>query len=61
MTLCYVAGGETWYGDMSFNPDPGKAKTEHEAILKAYELFIYGDIHCINDKFCKSALKGVKP
>jgi hypothetical protein len=38
-----------------------KPRQNTEAILKIYELLIYGDIHCITDKFCKSALKGGKP
>jgi len=37
-----------------------KPRQNAEAILKTYELFIYGDIHCITDKFRKTALKGAK-
>jgi hypothetical protein len=38
-----------------------KPRQNAEAILKTYELFIYGDIHSITEKFCKTALKGAKP
>jgi len=36
-----------------FESFPSKAETNDEAILKTYELFIYGDIYYITDSFCK--------
>jgi len=32
-----------------------------EAILKTYELFIYGDIQYITNSFCKNVLKRATP
>jgi hypothetical protein len=34
-----------------------KLRYNTEAILKTYELFIYGDTHYITNPFCKNALK----
>jgi hypothetical protein len=34
-------------------PSLEKPRRNAEAILKNYELFIYGDIHCTNNSFCK--------
>jgi hypothetical protein len=34
-----------------------KPRYNTEAVLKTYELFIYGDIHYSTNSFCKNVLK----
>ena len=43
----HVAGEDIWNEKASFtrNPVSGKAETEGQAILKIYELLVYGNIH----------------
>ena len=43
---------------MSSNHILGKAETQKVyVIMKTYELFVYWNIHCITDSFCKYVLK----
>jgi hypothetical protein len=42
---------------MSFNAFPGKDETEADAIVKTYELFMYGGLSYITKSFCNNALK----
>jgi hypothetical protein len=54
---CYVARVDVSKEKNLLTLSLAKPTQNAEAILKIYELFIYGDIYCITNSFCKNVLK----